>query len=65
MREAPSPNLQIALTLRLHVTLVTRVLTFYHKVQRERKCFCPGGLPYKSDEDARRLALGCELQILV
>ena len=28
---------------------------------------CPGGgrLPYKSDGDARRLALGCRLQILV
>ena len=24
-----------------------------------------GGLPYKSDGDARRLALGCKLQILV
>ena len=25
----------------------------------------PGGLPYKSDGDARRLILGCKLQILV
>ena len=24
-----------------------------------------GGLPYKSDGDGRRLALGCKLQILV
>jgi len=30
------------------------------------KPFKPGGgLPYKSDGDARRLALGCKLQILV
>ena len=36
------------------------------EVEGERESRGGGGLPYKSDGDARRLsALGCKLQILV
>lgn len=57
IREALSLSLQVAFTLRGYVTQSGHARFDLLSQSTAWKAFAPGGLPYKTDRDARRVSL--------